>query len=200
MSMRLGALLLAVVGDRPSFLPPRRCLGRALAPVGAICYSRARVYNRKAPIHGLGGELVFVDQAAEPVAAVDPVEREAVARVVFPGWWRRVAPRARGAGVGRALMKAAENYARSLRLASVTLNTWVFNTGAHDFYERLGYERLNMTMRRRLRSGPHSYLAPVCDPFRPGLTPQRTVKCRVTERTARRTGRRAPILRTSPAR
>jgi ribosomal protein S18 acetylase RimI-like enzyme len=61
-----------------------------------------------------------------------------------------VAPRARGAGVGRALMQAAEDYARSLRLASVTLNTWVFNTGAHDFYERLGYERLHMTMGRRL--------------------------------------------------
>jgi ribosomal protein S18 acetylase RimI-like enzyme len=61
-----------------------------------------------------------------------------------------VAPRARGAGVGRALMQAAEDHARSLRLASVTLNTWVFNTGAHDFYERLGYERLHMTMRRRL--------------------------------------------------
>ena len=61
-----------------------------------------------------------------------------------------VAPRARRTGVGRALMRAAEDYARSLRLGSVTLNTWVFNTAAHDFYERLGYERLHMTMRRRL--------------------------------------------------
>ncbi len=55
-----------------------------------------------------------------------------------------VAPQARGTGVGRALMQAAEDYARSLRLASVSLQTWVFNTGAHDFYERLGYERLSM--------------------------------------------------------
>jgi ribosomal protein S18 acetylase RimI-like enzyme len=61
-----------------------------------------------------------------------------------------VAPQARGGGVGRALMQAAEDYARSLGLASVSLHTWVFNTGAHDFYERLGYERLDIRMRRRL--------------------------------------------------
>jgi ribosomal protein S18 acetylase RimI-like enzyme len=61
-----------------------------------------------------------------------------------------VAPQARRAGVGGALMQAVEDYARSLRLTSVSLNTWLFNTEASDFYERLGYQRLNMQMRRRL--------------------------------------------------
>jgi len=61
-----------------------------------------------------------------------------------------VSPRARKAGVGRALMQAAEDYARSVGLDCVLLNTWAFNIGAHDFYERLGYERLSMRMRRRL--------------------------------------------------
>jgi ribosomal protein S18 acetylase RimI-like enzyme len=61
-----------------------------------------------------------------------------------------VDPRARGAGVGRALMLAAEDYARAARLDCVLLNTWAFNSGAHEFYERLGYERLSMRMRRRL--------------------------------------------------
>lgn len=61
-----------------------------------------------------------------------------------------VAPQARRNGVGRALMQAAEDYARSLQLTSVSLNTWLFNTEAREFYERLQYERLNMQMRRRL--------------------------------------------------
>jgi len=61
-----------------------------------------------------------------------------------------VAPQARRAGVGRALMQAVEDCARSLRLTSVSLNTWLFNAEARDFYERLGYQRLNMQMRRRL--------------------------------------------------
>jgi GNAT superfamily N-acetyltransferase len=47
-------------------------------------------------------------------------------------------------------MQAAEDYARSVGLDCVLLNTWAFNIGAHDFYERLGYERLSMRMRRRL--------------------------------------------------
>jgi GNAT superfamily N-acetyltransferase len=47
-------------------------------------------------------------------------------------------------------MQAVEDCARSLRLTSVSLNTWLFNTEARDFYERLGYQRLNMQMRRRL--------------------------------------------------
>ena len=61
--------------------------------------------------------------------------------------WRR---RHGGHGVGPALMQAVEDCARSLRLTSVSLNTWLFNTEARDFYERLGYQRLNMQMRRRL--------------------------------------------------
>jgi len=47
-------------------------------------------------------------------------------------------------------MQAVEDCARSLRLTSVSLNTWLFNAEARDFYERLGYQRLNMQMRRRL--------------------------------------------------
>ena len=61
-----------------------------------------------------------------------------------------VAPQARRAGAGRALMQAVEDCARSLQLTSVSLNTWLFNTEARGFYERLGYQRLNMQMRRRL--------------------------------------------------
>lgn len=45
----------------------------------------------------------------------------------------------RGKGLGRALMEAAEDYARANGFYNVTLNVWGFNAGARGFYERLGY-------------------------------------------------------------
>ncbi|WP_459617034.1 N-acetyltransferase family protein [Bordetella sp. 2513F-2] len=47
----------------------------------------------------------------------------------------------RGAGVGRRMMAAAEQWARSRGLDSVALTSNVARDGAHAFYEALGYER-----------------------------------------------------------
>ena len=46
----------------------------------------------------------------------------------------------RGTGVGRALMAAAEEWARSQGCKSVRLRSNVVRSGAHAFYRRLGYE------------------------------------------------------------
>jgi GNAT superfamily N-acetyltransferase len=46
---------------------------------------------------------------------------------------------ARGAGVGRALMARAEQWARDHGCVAVTLRTNVVRTEAHAFYEKLGY-------------------------------------------------------------
>ena len=52
----------------------RRCGGRRAVPTAT--------WTR------LGGELVFVDQAAEPVAATKPVEQKELARGLFVArWW-----------------------------------------------------------------------------------------------------------------
>lgn len=48
----------------------------------------------------------------------------------------------RGAGVGRALMAAAEAWAAERGFASVALTSQVAREEAHAFYERLGYERV----------------------------------------------------------
>ncbi|MBR2817804.1 MAG: GNAT family N-acetyltransferase [Reyranella sp.] len=49
--------------------------------------------------------------------------------------------RHRGTGIGVLLMRDAEAWARSRRLASVTLYTRIDRDAARAFYERLGYQR-----------------------------------------------------------
>ena len=48
---------------------------------------------------------------------------------------------ARGSGAGRQLMAEAERLARELGCSSITLSSNERRTGAHAFYERIGYER-----------------------------------------------------------
>jgi GNAT superfamily N-acetyltransferase len=50
-----------------------------------------------------------------------------------------VAPGGEGRGVGRALMAAAEEWARGRGYRLLTLNAFVRNTRARRLYERLGY-------------------------------------------------------------
>ena len=50
-----------------------------------------------------------------------------------------VAAEAEGQGVGRALLKAAEDWARSKRFAKLTLAVFTDNRRAKNFYERQGW-------------------------------------------------------------
>lgn len=56
----------------------------------------------------------------------------------------------RRAGIGRALMKAAENWAKGAGATEVELHVWEFNQEALAFYEALGYETVERTMRRSI--------------------------------------------------
>ena len=51
-----------------------------------------------------------------------------------------VDPAAQGRGVARALMKAAEGWAREVGLARISLNVWAQNERARGLYEHLGYK------------------------------------------------------------
>jgi phosphinothricin acetyltransferase len=51
-----------------------------------------------------------------------------------------IAPEAIRRGVGRALLDAAECWARGRGYRLLTLNVFVGNTRAHGLYERAGYE------------------------------------------------------------
>jgi len=54
-----------------------------------------------------------------------------------------VRPAARGNGVGAVLMKQAETVARELNIPRIQLNSWGFNTHAHIFFEKMGFEKFN---------------------------------------------------------
>ena len=54
-----------------------------------------------------------------------------------------VHPSARGRGVGAALMKQAERLAIKLGAQRIQLDSWDFNFGAHEFFERMGFQKFN---------------------------------------------------------
>jgi ribosomal protein S18 acetylase RimI-like enzyme len=55
-----------------------------------------------------------------------------------------------GSGVGQALMRAAEDWARAHGYSLVVLDTGAANTRARDFYERLGYQEESVKLVRVL--------------------------------------------------
>ncbi|MDR2866092.1 MAG: GNAT family N-acetyltransferase [Methanomassiliicoccaceae archaeon] len=57
----------------------------------------------------------------------------------------------RGKGMGRSLMRCAEDWCRERGLLSLTLNVGSANTSAKEFYDRLGFSERSTVLRRRLR-------------------------------------------------
>ena len=58
----------------------------------------------------------------------------------------------RGSGIGRALVDAAENWARERGVSMVRLSSTVARTAAHRFYEKLGYTKIKTQ---------HSFIKPL---------------------------------------
>jgi GNAT superfamily N-acetyltransferase len=54
-----------------------------------------------------------------------------------------VRPEAQGKGVGGALMEQAEALAREWDVSRIQLDSWGFNTDAHAFFEKMGYDKFN---------------------------------------------------------
>ncbi|HEX2191193.1 MAG TPA: GNAT family N-acetyltransferase [Longimicrobiaceae bacterium] len=61
-----------------------------------------------------------------------------------------VDPARRGSGIGAALMREAEAWARRAGAGSVHLTTATRREGAHRFYERLGYQATGLRYRKPL--------------------------------------------------
>lgn len=61
-----------------------------------------------------------------------------------------VRPLAQGRGVGAKLMDKVEIAARELGVSMVQLGSWDFNTNAHGFFERHGYEKWHFQFWKRL--------------------------------------------------
>jgi GNAT superfamily N-acetyltransferase len=58
---------------------------------------------------------------------------------------------AEGRGLGRALLEAAEEWARRQGYAHVTLNVFAANQAARGLYEHLGYRPEQVRYRKELR-------------------------------------------------
>ncbi|MBN2044939.1 MAG: GNAT family N-acetyltransferase [Anaerolineales bacterium] len=61
-----------------------------------------------------------------------------------------VQPEFQGKGVGKALMAQAERQAAQEGLDMVALDSWGFNTQAHDFFHSQGYQEYNLRMWKKL--------------------------------------------------
>ena len=57
---------------------------------------------------------------------------------------------ARGGGIGTALYRFVETYAKQTRCDRITLNVWCLNGGAMRFYERIGLSPLKVVMEKKL--------------------------------------------------
>lgn len=54
-----------------------------------------------------------------------------------------VKPEAQGKGIGKALIEQAEILAREWNVSRIQLDSWGFNTSAHKFFEKMGFEKFN---------------------------------------------------------
>jgi GNAT superfamily N-acetyltransferase len=61
-----------------------------------------------------------------------------------------VRPDARRHGAGAALLNRVEELAREMGVTKLQLDSWEFNTEAHTFFERLGFEKFDFRFWRKL--------------------------------------------------
>jgi len=126
----------------------------------------ARTYDAQA-IAELGGQLGYVATRQQIATRLAGIESEPASRVIVAEdnngrvvGWLHVAARtqltedtcaevlglvvdepARGAGIGEALLRAAEDWARSAGCVRVRVRSRDTRERAHRFYERAGYAR-----------------------------------------------------------
>ena len=55
-----------------------------------------------------------------------------------------VNPESQGKGAGRHLLAAAERFAESNGITKIELDSWGFNSQAHNFFEGMGYSKFNV--------------------------------------------------------
>ena len=64
-----------------------------------------------------------------------------------------VAEQRRGQGIGRELMRQAQEWVSGRGGVEVRLNVWAFNSQALHMYEELGYETRSLFLAKQLPSG-----------------------------------------------
>ncbi len=65
-----------------------------------------------------------------------------------------VSPIARRKGIGTRLIEAAAAVAREVNASGLRLDSWQFNTAAHEFFRAHGFSPMNVVFERDLHRGP----------------------------------------------
>ena len=97
--------------------------------------------------------LIAEDAAGRPLGVVHVTGAESGLSGEAQGYLATlaVAAEAEGQGVGRALMAAAEEWARSRGYRLLALEVFAANERARAFYRRLGYQEETLTLVKELR-------------------------------------------------
>ncbi|MDB5857746.1 MAG: rane protein [Ramlibacter sp.] len=108
-------------------------------------------------IAGPGRAGFVAEVGGEPVGFVTVASGDESHSLLQPTRWARVnsicvLERARGQGVGRALMERAEAWARFEGAEEIRLVVWAFNARAVHLYEELGYAVRALAMGKEMPS------------------------------------------------
>lgn len=95
---------------------------------------------------------LWLKRPRDPESAREPRVKVDLGLAVAPDW--------RGKGVGTALMRAAEDWARARGAERMVLDLDVHNAGAQRLYERLGYEVEAIAMDKPIEPDPSTVDAP----------------------------------------
>ncbi|MBN1247931.1 MAG: GNAT family N-acetyltransferase [Anaerolineae bacterium] len=107
---------------------------------GVLVAENKESARRPAPLLGC---LIIVARESPDVPILVPIRYAMVDTLV-------VAEAYRGTGVGRQLMRSAEDWALGKGIDRIELNVFEFNEGARIFYESLGYTTLSRRMAKQL--------------------------------------------------
>ncbi len=107
----------------------------------SIGVAKATTFVGEAEARIVGFVTVFHSQDASPL--INPVSYARVGSIC-------VAQEHRGSGVGRTLMRHAEQWAVQRGLSDLRLHVWDFNQRAMNLYAELGYEVRSHVLGKRL--------------------------------------------------
>ena len=111
----------------------------------SVAQAMATTFVAEPPSGGLAG-FVTVAVQDETHSLLQPVRIGRVGTVgVTPEW--------RGHGIGRALMRQAQDWVQARGGIELRLNVWAFNEAARRLYEELGYELRQLTLAKPLPAG-----------------------------------------------
>ena len=116
----------------------------------AIQGSNLHLYKGSISDYGAFDELVHGVDCVVAMLGDAKLQREKKINTLFV---KRLIPAMRRQGVGRALLDAAEAWARAQHLPAMEVTVWAFNAAASQLYEKQGFGVLRRYLRKEFSPG-----------------------------------------------